>query len=342
MRPLRTLTLLVVVFAFLFSVATPITASAEQQTNCFKLSKADCKIYTTAVDNLSKLNVFQPRIDLTIDYRYHDRTLKYVAKGTGAIDFSSEDVLNAAETGDQQKLVKAIKLSLDLDGTLTTTEKGKKTTTKLGIKYVVLDGYQYVQVITDGKASAWESDDLATQLANQQYIQNASTSNLDPATRKAVEELLSDPDFIAAIIKLPSTPNFLTLTRTATAQTIDKQRMIEFAYVYDFALLFRTREMNTIMKKFLDFAFDQAGQQKPTTTQVNYFVGLLANALSGTTLKIKPLVGATDTTFHGLTIEAAFNFKGSVIYSTDNVSAKITLKMVFNKIGEPVTIAQPE
>jgi hypothetical protein len=43
-----------------------------------------------------------------------------------------------------------------------------------------------------------------------------------------------------------------------------------------------------------------------------------------------------------LAVEAAFNFKGSAIYSTDNVSAKITLKMVFNKIGEPVTIAQPE
>lgn len=341
MRPLRIVAIILVFITLSINLVTPTGAAAQQSTNCFKLTAANCKIYTTAIDNIIKLTTFQPVVDLTVDYRLNDQSLKYVAKGTGAVDLS-EGVLDAMETGDQKKLVEAIKFSLNIDGTQTTIEKGKKTTTQLAYKLILLDGYIHFQTITDGKASAWITDDLATYVANAEYIQAASSSGLDAATQAALDKLTQDPEFIAAMAQLPRTPNFLTLSRTGTSPLIDKQKMIEFAYVYDFALLFRTREMNTIVKKYVDFEAERTRSRKFTATQVNLVVGLLSSALNGTTLKIKPWVGTTDNLFHALTIEGAFNFRGSAMYLSDNLNAKITLKTVFDKIGEPVTVSAPE
>jgi len=341
MRWFRLTVLLLILTVFMISLAAPTGAFAQQTQNCFKLNAADCKIYTAAIENISKLTTFQPVVELTVDYRYNDRSLKYIAKGTGAVDLTG-DVFAAIEENDQKKLANAIKFSLNMDGTLTTTEKSKKTTTKMGIKYLWLDGYLNTQTIVDGKASGWDGTDLLTMIGNQEYLQNATAGGLDDKTAEAFKELLADAEFITAMQQLPRTPNFLTLSRTGTNATIDKQKMIEFAYVYDFSILFRTHEMNLVMKKFLDFIAVQSRTRKLTDTQVNIFVGLMANALKGTTFKSKPWIGAQDNMFHALTLEGTFNFRGSAIYSTDNVNAKMTLKIIFDKIGEAVEITTPE
>lgn len=264
-----------------------------------------------------------------------------MAKGTGAVELS-EALFTAIESGDQEKAYGALKFSLTLDGALTTTEKGQKTTVKQGFKVIMLDGLLSTQIITNGKAGAWQSTEVTSLIRKAALIRSGTINGLSDTYQRMVNTLRDDPEFQAALEKLPTTPNFLTLSRTVAAPLIDEQKMIEFAYVYDFAILFQTREMNTLVKKILELVADKTQTQSITTTLVHQAVGLLSTALHGTTLRIKPWVGAQDGLFHALIVEGALNFNGSVMYITDDLISTMTLKVTFDKIGEPVEIAAPE
>lgn len=72
MRFLRLTIFSLVIFALSITLIAPTGVAAQQTTTCFKLTAANCKIFTTALTNITKLSTFQPTIDLTLNIRFND------------------------------------------------------------------------------------------------------------------------------------------------------------------------------------------------------------------------------------------------------------------------------
>jgi hypothetical protein len=327
MKPIHRLAVLVVLIA-LVALWPPLDAQA-QNTGCFGLSAADCKIVATADSNLAQETSFKFAVDLTLKFKGQGQSgnAAYNADGVFEVDPA------AMQPGDPAS-VNALKMTLNFEGTEkspATLAGGNVTTT---LNAIIVDGNMYFRT---GEAEQWRGFNLLDAITR---AQETSASSMDAATRQMMQKLMTDVQFQKAIASIPNIKGFISLRKTGAAQVLEGQKQIEFVNTYNIQKLITAKELLPAIKAVMRVS---GSPTKLTDAQLSQTAQVVARALTGSTLKVTRWVGAKDNMYHAFGIDLALRFNGATL---GTASSSFTLDFHFmvklTEVGKPVDVAGPE
>ncbi len=187
--------------------ASPALAANAQAVNCFGLGTADCQLVVAADKNISQETSFNQTFETTATLTTATQTASLSATGSGVFAVDSAALGN---TSNQTALLNALKLTLNMSGSVKTTGGTAASSSQSGkANLVVLNGQIYIQATdSTGTLSPWQSSSLSD-VAAAGTGSRSGTGSLTGSTNPALAAF-QDPAVIQAILTAPNIKGFIT------------------------------------------------------------------------------------------------------------------------------------
>lgn len=339
--------LLAIVALIAFTPA--LTSRAQGDTRCFGLSDADCQLWHSGNDsaNASKYSSF------VMDYNI---TFTLAGTGTNDVDFKVTGTgpfsIDASKVSAASSDPMAALTALTMANTLTASLNANGQTQKGTFEFRIVDGNLYYkgdQVTQDKWMYISLGKTLSAVMSNPSFTNMLSgvmsgTGGGTGAGNNPATEIMSDPEVMAAIAKIPDIPGFIKLERQADLD-IGGEKTAQFVMNFDILTLIKSPDFAPILKAGLK---SQNQGAEVDDKQVQQIVALAQTVLKDTKFSITQWVGTTDKLSHGLGVDFVMKIDENTAAllpsssSSSGPAKPLDLNFHFDvkltKIGQPVTV----
>jgi hypothetical protein len=312
------------------TLSLPSRLTNAQTDVCLGLKPADCKILTAAGRNFERFTSFQYDFDLSGSYSAGKPTGNgtFSIKGMGAFALDPGQV---SDFQDQAALLGAIKMSMNITGSMSLQSKDRTSVEKIKASYILADSFVYRR---DTGSARW----TRTRLVD--YLPSDSSSPPASIDDPELTGLMADPAVQKAMVAIPSIKGFITPKRTRNTPIVEGQRQIEFVYTFDFQALLRSKELYPILRAILK---ESGTDVRWSDAQLADIARQLSPSFKGTTLKVTYWIGAKDQIVHAFILDFTFRFDPRLLGMTDEAPSTATVHFAvrFTKVGREMAISVP-
>jgi hypothetical protein len=312
------------------SLSLPSLGTTAQGDICSGLRQVDCKVLTAAVRNLERFTSFQYDFDLSASYSAGEPvgngTFKF--KGSGAFSF---DTAQASHLEDQASLLGAVKMSMDIAGSVSVRSELRTYAEQVNTSYVLANSFLYMR---DAERAKWVRIKLVD------YLPAYGTAPLESMGDLTLTGLMADPAVQKAMAAIPRIKGFIAAKRTRNVPVLEGQQQIEFVYTFDFQTLLRSKAIYPILRAILK---ESGLDGRWSDAQLADMASQLGASLKGTALKVSYWIGANDQIVHAFILDFTFQYDARVLGEPDQVPIRATVHFAvrFTKVGQQLTISVP-